>query len=65
MKLLITRHALDKMLLLGISEQEVQTAIKRGSQYKQTDGMLAVYTCICVAYKKHKNQYLVKTVFIK
>lgn len=65
MELWITRHAQDKMILLGISEHDIEKTIRRGSQYKQTDGKLAVYAYICVAYKKIRNKYLIKTVFVK
>jgi len=65
-KLKITKHANDKMLWLGISEEEVKKAIMRGSKFKQTDGYLAIYTYLRIAYKKlNKNVYKIKSVMIE
>ena len=65
-KLKITKHANDKMMWLGISEEDVKEAILRGSKFKQTDGYLAIYTYLKVAYKKlNKNVYKIKTVMIE
>jgi len=61
----ITKHADDKRRLEGISISQIKTAIKRGSIIKQTDGYLARYSYIKVAYKKiGKNVYKIKTVFV-
>ena len=65
-KLKITKHANDKMLWLGISEEDIKRTILRGSKFKQTDGYLTIYTYIKVAYKKlNKNVYKIKTVMIE
>lgn len=65
-KLKITKHANDKMMWLGISEEDVKKAILRGSKFKQTDGYLAIYTYLKVAYKKsNENVYKIKTVMIE
>ena len=64
-KLKITKHANDKMMWLGITKQEVKRAILRGSKFKQTNGYLAAYSYIKVAYKKEaKNSYKIITVYI-
>lgn len=64
-KLSISRHANDKMMWLGITEEQVKKAIVQGAKFKQTEGYLAKYTYISVAYKIiGPNQYKIKTVFI-
>ncbi len=64
-KIRLTKHSIDKMAWLGISEEQIKEAIERGSKYKQTDGVLAKHTYISVAYKKIKDYYLIKTVYIE
>ena len=64
-KLKITKHAHDKMLWLGVTEEQVKEAILRGSQFRQTDGFLARYRYLSVAYKKlEESVYKVKTVYV-
>lgn len=61
----LTRHALEKMAMLGVNASQVRTAIERGSKFRQADGYLAHYGYIKVAYKViAKNVYKVKTVFV-
>lgn len=60
-----TKHAIDKMAWLGISEEQVKETIEKGSKYKQKVGLLAKYTYISAAYKKVKDYYLIKTVYIE
>lgn len=65
MHILMTKHAKDKQILLGINIQEIKDAIKRGAKIKQTDSYLASYGYLRVAYKTiGKEIYKVKTVFI-
>ncbi len=64
-KLSISKHASDKMMWLGITEEQVKKAIVQGAKFKQTQGYLAKYTYICVAYRIiGPNYYKIKTVFI-
>ena len=49
----------------GISKDLVRIAIQRGSKTKQTDGILATYGYMQVAYVKRGSIYWVKTVMIK
>lgn len=64
-QLKITKHAKEKMILLGISSEQVKRAIIQGATSKQTDGYLASYTYLKVAYKEiGENYYKIKTVFI-
>ena len=61
----ITKHAQDKMIFLGITKDQIKNAILRGSKFKQTDGYLAVYGYIKVAYKIIGNDiYKIKTVYM-
>ncbi len=54
------------MVALGIEIDDVKKAIKYGSKFKQTDGLLACYTYYCVAYKLIGDKfYKIKTVYIK
>ena len=62
--LLITKHAADKMIIEGITSQQVCDAINKGSRFEQTDGYLSVYTYFSVAWKKFMNKYKIKTVFL-
>ena len=64
MILQISRHAKEKMDIEGIDEEQIKRAIKMGSISRQTDGYLATYTYINVAYKKRGDVYRIKTVFV-
>lgn len=65
MELLITQHARDKMIARGIDEEQIKRVIKYGSTVRQTEGYLANYTYMSVAYKKLKDgRYKIKTVII-
>ncbi len=62
----ITQHAKEKMILLGISKEQVKKAIQCGAKIKQTDGHLASYAYLKVAYRQiGENYYKIKTVFVK
>lgn len=64
-QLKVSKHASDKMLWLGVTEEQVKKAILQGAKFKQTEGYLAKYTYITVAYKKiGENYYKIKTVFV-
>lgn len=64
-RLKVSKHASDKMLWLGVTEEQVKKAILQGAKFKQTEGYLAKYTYITVAYKKiGENYYKIKTVFV-
>ena len=61
----ITKHAQDKMIFIGITKDQIKNVISRGSKFKQTDGYLAVYGYIKVAYKIiGKDIYKIKTVYM-
>lgn len=64
MRLIIRKHAKDRMILRGIDEDQIIQVIQRGAKVKQTDGFLATYTYIQVAYKIRGDYYIIKTVKI-
>ena len=47
------------------AKEKIKRAIKMGSISRQTDGYLATYTYIKVAYKKRGDVYRIKTVFVE
>ena len=65
MNLILTLHAKEQMVERGVNKQQVIDVIKKGSKVVQTDGFLASYSYIKVAYKIKGVQYIVKTVMIK
>lgn len=65
MKLIITQHARQQMFDRGIDEEQIRTAIKRGSKIKQTDGFKSIYSYIGVCYKIRGDKYIIKTVTIE
>ena len=65
MEFVLTLHAKEQMVERGISKQQVIDTIKKGSKVVQTDGFLASYSYIKVAYKIKGDMYIVKTVMIK
>jgi len=61
----LTRHAQDKMIFLGMTKEQIKNTILKGSKFRQTDGYLAVYSYLKVAYKIiGKDVYKIKTVYI-
>ncbi len=64
MELVITFHAQKRMDQQGISEELIRLALQRGAKIPQTDGFLATYTYLQVAYKVRGEKYIIKTVMI-
>ena len=65
MRLIIIKHAQQRMDLNGITEDQIKMVIQRGAKTVQTDGFLAVYTYIRVAYKIINDKHIIKTVMIE
>ena len=66
MRLLITKHAKERIADKAISKETIIEAIKKGARIRQTDGYLASYGYIKVAYKIiGEDYYKIKTVFIE
>ena len=63
--LVFTLHAKEQMVARGVSKQQVLDCIRRGSKVKQTDGLLASYGYIQIAYKVRGEMCVVKTVMIR
>ena len=61
----ITQHAKERMVMHGITKEQVIKTIKEGARFEQTDGFLAKHSYIRIAYKRRGNQYRIKTVFIE
>lgn len=61
-ELVITKHARQQMFDRGIDEDQIRKAITRGSKFKQTDGIKAVFGYVGVAYKVKGNKCIIKTV---
>ena len=61
---LITKHAQEKMIIEGISTEQIIEALEKGSKFQQTEGVLVVYSYFSVAYKKVDIKYIIKTVFL-
>ena len=65
MKLLITKHARDMMFERGIEEDFIIRAIIQGAKVRQTEGFLATYGYLRVAYKiLNDGTYKIKTVMV-
>lgn len=61
----MTLHAKEQMVERGVSRQQVIDTIKKGSKVVQTDGFLASYSYIKVAYRIRGDKYIVKTVMLR
>lgn len=64
MKLIITLHAQERMDYYGLTEDQIITAMQRGAKMPQTDGFVAQYTYIRVAYKIRGGFHIIKTVML-
>lgn len=59
-----TLHAKEKMDKEGIDEEQIKTALQRGSLSRQTNGYIVSYTYFSVAFQRRGDLYRVKTVFV-
>ncbi len=48
----------------GIDEEQIKTALQRGSLSRQTNGYIVSYTYFSVAFQRRGDLYRVKTVFV-
>ena len=65
LKLILTYHAKQRMAEKAITKQHIINAIKKGAKTKQTDGLLASYGYIRIAYKIINDKYIIKTVMVE
>lgn len=49
----------------AINVEQIKRAIQQGAKIKQTDGLLAIYADIEVAYKIRGEKYIIKTVKVR
>jgi hypothetical protein len=62
--LILTRHADDRRKIEGITIEQIKECIRKGSKYRQTDGLKCVYGYVNVAYKIVNGKCIIKTVFV-
>jgi len=62
---ILTRHAQERIDKCGLTVDQVVSAIKKGAKIKQTEGFVAVYTYIRVAYIIRGEKCIIKTVMIQ
>ena len=65
MEYILTRHAQERIDKCGLTVDQVVSAIKKGAKIKQTEGFVAVYTYIRVAYIIRGEKCIIKTVMIQ
>lgn len=59
-------HARQQMFERGVDEEQIKIAMQRGAKIKQTDGYLAIYSYIRIAYRiVGKDIYKIKTVVME
>ncbi len=58
-----SRHARERMIVRGITQQEIEKAISRGSkEFQKPDKILSHYRYFTVVYKKIGENYYIITV---
>jgi hypothetical protein len=62
MRIILTKHARERMISRGISLEEVKNAILRGSKSIQDGKIIATYRYFEVVYKKVDEIFVVVTV---
>ncbi len=63
MPILYSKHARERMVLRGISESEIEDAVKRGSkELQKPDIILSNYTYFCVVYRKTGDKIYIITI---
>ncbi len=65
MIVILTEHAKIRMAQKAINVEQIKRAIQQGAKIKQTDGLLAIYADIEVAYKIRGEKYIIKTVKVR
>ena len=62
MRIILTKHARERMILRGISLEEVKNAILKGNKRVQDGKIVAAYRYFEVVYKKVDEIFVVVTV---
>ena len=60
-----SKHARERMVERGISENEVSKAIQKGKKRIQDNKIIVAYTCFEVVYKKIGDEYYIITVLLR
>jgi hypothetical protein len=62
LRVLYSRHAVERMVLRGITQNEVEAAIRSGSKSRQGNRVVAAFRYFEVVYVVRKGRVLVVTV---
>ncbi|MDP7323388.1 MAG: DUF4258 domain-containing protein [Candidatus Woesearchaeota archaeon] len=63
LKIYYSKHTRDRMVLRGISAEDIEEAIKRGSkELQKPDKILSYYKYYCVVYRKIKDKIFIITI---
>ena len=65
MKIILTKHARERMVLRGISLEEIKEAILKGSKRIQNGKIVAAYRYFEVVYKRVDEIFVVITVALR
>jgi hypothetical protein len=60
-----SKHARERMVERGISENEVSRAIQKGKKRIQNNKIIVAYTYFEVVYKKIGDEYYIITVLLR
>jgi len=60
--IILTEHAKARMAQKAVTLAQIERAITQGAKIRQTDGFLAKYAYLEVAYAVRGNKYIIKTV---
>ncbi len=65
MIIILTEYAKIRMAQKAITVEHIKRAIQQGAKIRQTDGILAIFADIEVAYKIREDKCIIKTVKIR
>ncbi len=65
MIIILSEHAKTRMAEKAINIEDIKRVIKLGGKIRQTDGLLAIYAEIEIAYKIRGDKYIIKTVKVR
>ena len=62
MEIILTKHARERMIVRGISLEEIKNAILKGSKRIQDGKIIATYRYFEVVYRRADDMFVVITV---
>ena len=65
MNIILTEHAKKRMAQKAITLEQIKRVITQGAKIRQTDGFLAAYAWLEVAYVVRGQKCIIKTVKVK